>query len=632
MTYLRRVSDFVPTDRIDADGLWSRVQHMLFRRKTDGQKAQKQATYPVTQGHEYVSELSQTVLFRLQGDPSMPLISVSDNVAMYGYDPVAMIVSPLFYQSIIHPDDTPRMMELLAQMAMKWSRPAATEFRMRSKDGVYTRVECRYRPIRDDAGRLLETQWLLTKIDERKLASDLISTLAATDEITGLANRAAFKDRLRHALADAGRGAPCFAILYLDIDRFEDVRRHGHFAHDMLLNSVAQRLIGCARATDLLAHLGGGRFAVLQSNLTDLADAAALASRIRDVLSAPHLLGDAEMCITLSIGISTAMFQTGGSEDMLTQAELALIRAKNEGGDQYCFHTGDLDREAHERVALADDLGHALERGELELYFQQQVDLSTSLIVGMEALIRWNHPARGLLRPADFLPIVENTPVMSTLGEWVLERACAQMHAWREAGIAPAKLAMNLSLRQLETGEKLVASITETMMKWSLSPKDLELDVTESMLAHVILHNNDVLYRLQRLGAEIAIDDFGTLYSSLDYLKTYRVNRVKIPRSMVEAGAKDLKASLMIWAIIDLGVELGIDVVAQGIETNAQRALLNGAPSSTKVQGFLFSAPVQAVEATEALLGQRLDEPDIEQVSLVTTGFREGYYGEGYYR
>jgi diguanylate cyclase (GGDEF)-like protein len=632
MTYLRKASDFVPTDRIDPDGLWSRVQHMLFRRKTDGQKAQKQATFPVTQAQECVIDLSQTVLFRLRGDPSMPLTSVSDNVAMYGYDPVAMVVSPIFYQTIIHPDDTPRMMELLAQMAMKWSKPATTEFRMRSKDGAYTRVECRYTPIRDDAGRLLETQWLLTKIDERKLASDLISTLAATDEITGLANRAAFKDRLRHALADAGRGAPYFAILYFDLDRFEDVRRHGHSAHDLLLKSVAQRLISCARATDLVAHLGGARFAVLQSNLTDLADAAALAARIRDVLSAPHRLGDAEMCITVSIGISTAMFQTGGSEDMLTQAELALLRAKNEGGDQCCFHTDDLDREAHEHVALADDLGHALERGELELYFQQQVDLATGLIVGMEALIRWNHPARGLLRPAEFLPIVENSPVMSVLGQWVLERACAQMHAWREAGIAPAKLAMNLSLRQLETGEKLVVSITETLMKWRLSPKDLELDVTESMLAHVILHNNDVLYRLQRLGAEIAINDFGTLYSSLDYLKTYRVNRVKIPRSMIEAGAKDLKASLMIWAIIDLGAELGIDVVAQGVETKAQRALLSGAPSSTKVQGFLFSAPVQAVEATEALLGQMLDEPDIEQVPLVTTGFREGYYGEGYYR
>jgi len=500
----------------------------------------------------------------------MPLNHVSDNVAMYGYDPIAMLASPLFYQTIVHPDDAPKMMELLTQMAMKWTKPATTEFRMRSKDGVYTRVECRYTPVRDEAGRLLETEWLLTKIDERKIASDQISTLATTDELTGLANRAAFKDRLRHAFTEARRGAPSFAILYLDLDRFDDVKGTlGHPADDLLLKSVAERLIGCTRKTDLVAHLGGDRFAVLQSNLTDLADAAALASRIRDVLSAPYLLGDAGMHVTVSIGISTAMFQTGGPEDMLTQAELALFRAKDQGRNQYCFRTDDLDREAREHVALINDLSHALERGELELYFQQQVDLATGLIVGMEALIRWNHPARGLLRPADFLPIVENTPVMSTLGQWVLDGACEQMNAWRQDGIAPAKLAINLSLKQLQTAEKLVVSITQTLTKWRLSPKDLELDVTESMLAHVILHNNDVLDRLQRLGVEIAIDDFGTLYSSLDYLKTYRVNRVKIPRSMIDAGAKDPEASAMIWAIIDLGDELGIDVVAQGVNLGA---------------------------------------------------------------
>jgi diguanylate cyclase (GGDEF)-like protein len=178
----------------------------------------------------------------------------------------------------------------------------------------------------DEAGRLLETEWLLTKVDERKLASDRISTLAATDEITGLANRAAFKDRLRHALADAGRGAPSFSILYLDLDRFQDVKStHGHSSEDVLLKSVAARVICCARATDLVAHVGGARFAVLQSNLTDLADAAALASRIRDVLSTPHLLGDAEMCITVSIGISTNMFQTGGRKTCLS-----ITRARRE--------------------------------------------------------------------------------------------------------------------------------------------------------------------------------------------------------------------------------------------------------------------------------------------------------------
>jgi diguanylate cyclase (GGDEF)-like protein len=622
--------DSLPTVRTDPVGLWSKFQKRFVRRKTDGQKGQF-AAHPLTQRKEDVSELSRAVLFRLRGDPSMALISVSENVTMYGYDAKALMASPLFYQSLVHPEDAPRVMDLLTQMAMKWTRPGATEFRMRSQDGDYTPVECRFTPIRDGAGRLLETEWRLTKIDERKLVSNQISAIGMTDELTGLANTAAFQDRLGRALADTRRGAPCVAILYLDLDRFEDVRRLERSADEQLLNLVAQRLTGCARATDLVARLGGAKFAVLQSNLTDLADAAALAGRIGDVLLAPYWVDDAEMCVSVSIGISTGLFQTGGSEEMRTQAELALLRAKNQGGDQYCFHTAHLDREAHEHIALAADLSHAIERGELELYFQQQVDLSTGLIAGMEALIRWNHPTRGLLRPTDFLPVVENTPVMSALGQWVLNGACAQMHAWREAGIAPARLAMNLSLKQLQAGETLVASVTETLTKWRLSPKDLELDFTESMLAHVILHNNDVLDRLQRLGVEIAIDDFGTLYSSLDYLEDYRVNRVKIPRSMIGPGAGDLEASLLIWAIIDLADNLGIDVVAQGVETEAQRALLSGAASPIKAQGFLFSAPVPAREATE-LLRETHVEPDRQLVPFLSTGFREGYYGEGYYR
>jgi EAL domain-containing protein (putative c-di-GMP-specific phosphodiesterase class I) len=230
-----------------------------------------------------------------------------------------------------------------------------------------------------------------------------------------------------------------------------------------------------------------------------------------------------------------------------------------------------------------------------------QVELATGLIVGMEALIRWNHPKRGLLQPADFLPIIESTPTILTLGQWVLDHACEQMNAWRRGGIAPSNLAVNLSLKQLQTGKELVGTITQTLTKWGLSPKDLELDVTESMLAHVTLHKNAVLDRLRQLGVKIAIDDFGTQYSSLDYLKSYRVSRVKIPRSLIDASTQDPDASAMVRAIIGLGRELGIDVVAQGVETEAQRELLSCPPSPAKVQGFYYNAPVPAAEATKLL-------------------------------
>jgi EAL domain-containing protein (putative c-di-GMP-specific phosphodiesterase class I) len=339
-----------------------------------------------------------------------------------------------------------------------------------------------------------------------------------------------------------------------------------------------------------------------------------LASKVHDVLAAPYPLGDTEMHISASIGISPYMSETEGSDEMLTQADLALYRAKDEGRDQYCFHSADLDREVRQRVTIANDLRHALERGELELYYQPQVELATGRIVGMEALIRWNHPSRGLLKPGDFLPVIEKSPLMVTLGHWVLENACEQMHAWREAGIAPQIVAINLSIGQLRTGDEFVDSIIQTLTKWGLAPMDLELDVTESMLAHVTSHKNSVLDRLQQLGVKIAIDDFGTQYSSLDYLKSYRVSRVKIPRMMLDAAMRDPGESAMVRAIIGVARELGIEVVAQGVETEAQRALLTAAPTTTKVQGYYYSAPVRAGLATE-MLRQRLIEPRLSQVS-----------------
>ena len=201
------------------------------------------------------------------------------------------------------------------------------------------------------------------------------------------------------------------------------------------------------------------------------------------------------MHITVSVGISSYTQEIQGPDEMLAQADIALYRAKDEGRNQYCFHSDALDLEAHKQATLVNDLRRGLEGSELELYFQPQVELSTGLIAGMEALIRWRHPTRGLLQPADFLPIIEATPLILTLGQWVLEHACDQMNAWRNAGISPSTLAVNLSLRQLQTGEGVVEFITQTLAKWALSPEQLELGVTEAMLAHITLHKNSVLDR-----------------------------------------------------------------------------------------------------------------------------------------
>jgi len=451
--------------------------------------------------------------------------------------------------------------------------------------------------------------------------SKSIALLARTDGLTGLANRATFIERLYQAFAAARRGASRFAVLYIDLDHFKDVNDTlGHSAGDLLLISVAGHLKRNCRESDLVARLGGDEFAILQTEVSDVSGATALASKIHGVLGTPYQLGDSKLFLSASIGISLFTDATAGPDEMLAKADLALYRAKEDGRDQYRFHSDDLDQEMRERVTLTGDLIQALEKNELELYYQPQVELFTGRITGMEALIRWNHPKRGLLMPADFIPIIEKSDAIVALGQWVLDHACEQMSSWRNAGIAPVILAVNLSLGQLRTGDELIQFVTATLRKWGLTPKDLELDVTETMLAYATWAYIDVLERLQQLGVMIAIDDFGTQYSSLDYLKHYRVSRLKIPRAMITAAAQqDQRNAATVRAIIGLARELDIEVMAQGVENEAQRDLLTAAPSTTKMQGFYYSAPVPASGATQ-LLRQRLIEPRLSQVSEATAG------------
>jgi diguanylate cyclase (GGDEF)-like protein len=451
--------------------------------------------------------------------------------------------------------------------------------------------------------------------------SKRIALLARTDGLTGLANRATFIERLYQAFAAARRGASRFAVLYIDLDHFKDVNDTlGHSAGDLLLISAAGHLKRNCRESDLVARLGGDEFAILQTEVSDVSGATALASKIHGVLGTPYQLGDSKLFLSASIGISLFTDATAGPDEMLAKADLALYRAKEDGRDQYRFHSDDLDQEMRERVTLTGDLIQALEKNELELYYQPQVELFTGRITGMEALIRWNHPKRGLLMPADFIRIIEKSDAIVALGQWVLDHACEQMSSWRNAGIAPVILAVNLSLGQLRTGDELIQFITATLRKWGLTPKDLELDVTETMLAYATWAYIDVIERLQQLGVMIAIDDFGTQYSSLDYLKHYRVSRLKIPRAMITAAAQqDQRNAAMVRAIIGLARELDIEVMAQGVENEAQRDLLTAAPSTTKVQGFYYSAPVPASGATQ-LLRQKLIEPRLSQVSEATAG------------
>jgi EAL domain-containing protein (putative c-di-GMP-specific phosphodiesterase class I) len=299
---------------------------------------------------------------------------------------------------------------------------------------------------------------------------------------------------------------------------------------------------------------------------------------------------------------------------MLTQADRALYRSKEEGRNCYHFHSDDLDQEVLERVTLGNELRRAIEQGELELQYQPQVELSGQTIVGMEALVRWNHPRRGLLAAGVFVPIAERTGIILSLGNWVLNQACRQVRHWRDAGLTVPLMAINVSLQQLQRGQELIQSILAALERWKLSASDLEFDVTEATLAQLKWSQNEVLPKLRELGCKIAIDDFGSEYSSFDYVRAYRINHLKIAQSFVNHSCTDAGSAATISAIVNFARDVGVGVIAQGVETDEQRALLSSTDAHAQAQGFHFSKAVAATEAGELLRRGRIarSEPHSE--------------------
>ena len=545
---------------------------------------------------------SPTILFRLRGDPSFPMIYISQNVSLLGHSGAELLSSPTLYQNYIHPEDRAKVQGTMVELLRSDASSITIEYRMLTKTGANRWMENRYTPVRDNSGHLVEIEGIMIDITERKLAEDRIALLARTDVLTGLANRATLNDRLRQTFAAAQRGAHPFAVLFLDLDRFKDVNdTRGHAAGDKLLQEVALRLGSATRETDFVARLGGDEFAILQADVVDPALSGALATNVITALSAPYYIDDDQLRIGASVGISVFSTAVVAPDTLLVQADQALYRAKNEGGGQARFHSEQLDLEAREYVFLAEGLRNALERDELELYYQSQVDLSSGRIVGMEALLRWNHPTRGLLLPGVFLPIAEKSGMSQSLGRWVLEGACRQLAEWRKERVPVPLIAVNVSLGQIKAGKEFVRDVKASLADWGLAPTDLELDVTEFALARTTLLQSDVLEELRRMGVRIAIDNFGAQYSSLDYLRTYRVGRLKIARHMVAAASDGGGGEAMIRAIIVLAAELGVEVVAEGVETEAQRAALVKMGSATKGQGFYFGKPMRAEDTTQNL-------------------------------
>ena len=438
-------------------------------------------------------------------------------------------------------------------------------------------------------------------------ANSRILELVQTDLLTNLANRRAFIKRLTMAFTAAWRGAPPFAVLYLDIDNFKDVNDTlGHAMGDLLLKEVVNRLRNAVRADDLVARFGGDEFAVLLTEVSDPATAEDLAARIGRHLSAPFSIKGHKIRITSSIGIALYSPEVAGAEAMMMQADLAMYGAKDDGRNRYRFHSQDLDLVVRDRVRVADELRLALDQGDLELHYQPQVELATGRIIGLEALIRWNHKTRGLLMPASFITIAERTGAILPLGKWIFESACQQLKLWHAEGIAPPVLSVNVSGVQFKSAAELEREIAESLSRWNINPAVMELELTESVLMEATQRHSNTLQNLRQLGVKIAIDDFGTGYSSLKYLTQYPVNRLKLAQEFVFRVTVDYRNAAVVRAAIRLARELGLEVIAEGVETEAQVRFLLGA-GCEQAQGYFFSRPVTAQKASELLRAGRIE-------------------------
>jgi diguanylate cyclase (GGDEF)-like protein/PAS domain S-box-containing protein len=545
---------------------------------------------------------SPTILYRIKGEPPFPLVYVSHNITKFGHEPVQLLRNANWIDQLVVEDDRKDWREALLRMMEGNGDASMLEFRLHADSGQSRWVENRYTPIRDKEGRLAEVEGIIIDITERKAAEERIAAMARTDALTGLANRATFNERLQQAFAATRRGGRPFAVFYMDLDRFKTVNdTWGHAIGDELLKETAQRLRECVRETDVVARLGGDEFALLQMDISEPSNAATLARYIHQTLGSPMLLAGNELRSSCSIGICPWSADIKDADSMLVQADLALYRAKEDGRNCYRFHSGELDKEVLQRNALADELRIGIEGGELELAWQPQVSIADRCIVGIEALVRWRHPVRGLLEAHDFIPVAEKTGSIVALGHWVLDAACRQLREWRDAGLQLQQITLNLSQNQLKNDAELIGDVATLTAKWGLLPADLEFDVTEAMLAQTTWTQNDVLHRLRALGCKIAIDNFGSAYSSLDYLRAYQVNHLKVASTFIRQAAQDPEHASTLKAIIQLAHDLNVGIVVEGVETAEENALLQSINQSSRAQGYFYSPALDGAAASALL-------------------------------
>jgi diguanylate cyclase (GGDEF)-like protein len=419
-----------------------------------------------------------------------------------------------------------------------------------------------------------------------------------------LPNRVLFLDRLEQALARATWHKRPTAVLHLDLDRFKVINDTvGHPIGDRVLKVIAERLNAAVRKGDTVARLGGDEFVVALADLAEVHDVPRVAEKLIAALHPPVVIDGREYFVTASIGVSLHPWDGDDAETLLRNADVAMYRAKEKGKNNFQFYSPAMNAEAPRRLAIETDLRRALERREFLLHYQPKVDLATGRVAGMEALLRWQHPKQGLISPLDFIPLLEETGLIVPVGEWVLRSACAQNRSWQEAGLAPLRVAVNLSARQFKQ-PGLVEMVGEVLAEVGLDPGLLELELTESILLEHTEESLATLRRFHDMGIHLALDDFGTGYSSLSYLKRFPIDSLKIDRSFIHDVTTNPDDATIARTVIAMAHNLRMTAVAEGVETREQLEFLRS-HECDQMQGYYFSRPLAAEAFAQLLADNR---------------------------
>ncbi|HEX4325685.1 MAG TPA: EAL domain-containing protein [Burkholderiales bacterium] len=528
----------------------------------------------------------------------------------FGYEPGELEGGVKAWYDLIHAEDQQRVVGALHRIVELGGDSWVDEYRLRRRDGGYAFVIDRAHILRDARGRALRMIGAKADATALKEAEGRLSYLAQFDLLTGLPNRHLFRDRVGQMLIQARRNNWPVAVLFVDLDRFKLVNEAlGQEAGDRLLKELGARLAACVRTGDTIGCFGGDKFAAVLSDLGRPGDAGAVAQKILEAVAAPFHFGDHDAYVTASVGI-TLFPGDGLNEDVLmAHADTAMHRAKENGGSNYQFFTHEMNERTLKRMQTENALRHALAREEFLLHYQPKADLKSGAICGFEALLRWKHPERGLVSPAEFIPILEETGLIVAVGEWVLREACQQIASWQKAGLPALPVAVNLSARQFEEGD-LAGTVRRILAEAQVATALIHFEITESLLMKDPEGATRALRGLRDSGFKLSVDDFGTGYSSLAYLKRFPLDALKIDQTFVRDITNNPDDAAIALAVIGLARSLNLYVIAEGVETLAQLDFLRK-HGCDEIQGYYFSKPLPAADSTRALAeGRCLQMPD----------------------